>query len=98
MFRLSAAAVDMYEYLNGGTQGRAFQGSAKPFYLVMCGSGPSNKLAAEVIAFATETIFSSLAQGAIMKFQILLDWYHILRTHHQWTVFQAIRYALWLAR
>lgn len=28
----------------------------------------------------------------------ILDWYRILRAHHQWTVFQAIRYALWLAR
>jgi hypothetical protein len=28
----------------------------------------------------------------------ILDWYRILRTHHQWTMFQAIRYALWLAR
>jgi hypothetical protein len=27
-----------------------------------------------------------------------LEWYHLLRAHHQWTVFQAIRYALWLAR
>jgi hypothetical protein len=28
----------------------------------------------------------------------LVEWYRILRAHHQWTVFQAIRYALWLAR
>ncbi len=28
----------------------------------------------------------------------LIGWYRILRAHHQWTVFQAIRYALWLAR
>jgi hypothetical protein len=28
----------------------------------------------------------------------LFDWYFILRAHHQWTIFQAIRYALWLAR
>jgi hypothetical protein len=33
-----------------------------------------------------------------MKSPSLLDWYHILRAHHQWRVFQAIRYALWLAR
>jgi hypothetical protein len=26
------------------------------------------------------------------------DWYRILRVHHQWTMFQAIRYMLWLAR
>jgi hypothetical protein len=34
----------------------------------------------------------------IMKTPSLLNWYFILRTHHQWTMFQAIRYALWLAR
>jgi len=33
-----------------------------------------------------------------MKRHSLLDWYRILRTQHQWTVFQAIRYALWLTR
>lgn len=33
-----------------------------------------------------------------MKSPSFFGWYHILRAHHQWTVFQAIRYALWLAR
>ena len=33
-----------------------------------------------------------------MKRQSILEWYVVLRTRHQWTVFQAIRYALWLAR
>jgi alkylated DNA nucleotide flippase Atl1 len=28
----------------------------------------------------------------------VLDWYRILRAHHQWTIFQAIRFALWLSR
>ena len=28
----------------------------------------------------------------------ILDWYRILRVHHGWTIFQAIRFALWLAR
>ncbi len=28
----------------------------------------------------------------------IVGWYRILRTHYHWTVFQAIRYALWLAR
>jgi len=26
------------------------------------------------------------------------DWYRILRVHHQWSIFQAIRYSLWLLR
>jgi hypothetical protein len=33
-----------------------------------------------------------------MKRQSVLEWYRILRAHHQWTIFQAIRCALWLAR
>jgi hypothetical protein len=33
-----------------------------------------------------------------MKSPSLFNWYFILRAHHQWTVFQAIRYALWLVR
>jgi hypothetical protein len=27
-----------------------------------------------------------------------LHWYRILRAHHHWIMFQAIRYALWLMR
>jgi hypothetical protein len=34
----------------------------------------------------------------IMKSPSLFSWYFILRAHHQWTMFQAIRYALWLVR
>jgi hypothetical protein len=32
------------------------------------------------------------------KRQSMLEWYFVLRTHYHWTIFQAIRYALWLAR
>ena len=32
-----------------------------------------------------------------MKPLSILEWYRILRAHHQWTMFQSIRYALWLA-
>lgn len=28
----------------------------------------------------------------------ILNWYHILRVHCRWPRFEAIRYALWLAR
>jgi hypothetical protein len=28
----------------------------------------------------------------------ILSWYRVLRAHYHWPVFQAIRYALWLAR
>ena len=28
----------------------------------------------------------------------ILTWYHILRVYYRWSRFEAIRYALWLAR
>ncbi len=28
----------------------------------------------------------------------LLEWYRMLRVQHEWTIFQAIRFTLWLAR
>jgi hypothetical protein len=33
-----------------------------------------------------------------MKSLTFMEWYHILRAGHQWAFFQAVRYALWLAR
>jgi len=33
-----------------------------------------------------------------MTLRSMFGWYQVLRTHHHWTIFQAIRYALWLAR
>ena len=33
-----------------------------------------------------------------MKPPTIIHWYRILRVHHHWTVFQSIRYALWLMR
>jgi len=39
-----------------------------------------------------------LEPSATVKPPSLFDWYYILRAQHHWTVFQAIRFALWLAR
>ncbi len=33
-----------------------------------------------------------------MKPLSILNWYRILRAHHRWTIFQSVRYALWLVR
>jgi hypothetical protein len=33
-----------------------------------------------------------------MKKLSILHWYRILRAQHEWTLFQSIRFALWLAR
>ena len=33
-----------------------------------------------------------------MKQLSVREWYRILRAHYEFTIFQAIRYALWLAR
>jgi hypothetical protein len=38
------------------------------------------------------------SRGTAMGQLSILDWYGILRAHYQWPMFQAIRYALWLAR
>lgn len=38
------------------------------------------------------------ARGARAGLISVLNWYWILRAHYQWPLFQAIRYALWLAR
>jgi len=35
---------------------------------------------------------------SVAKLPSLIEWYRILRAHHHWTVFQAIRFALWLGR
>jgi hypothetical protein len=40
----------------------------------------------------------SLLERLDMKRVSILEWYRILRVHHEWTLFQAIRFALWLAR
>jgi hypothetical protein len=34
----------------------------------------------------------------VMKTSSILQWYRVLRGHYHWTAFQAVRYALWLAR
>jgi hypothetical protein len=40
-----------------------------------------------------------IREGSVtVKLSSLLACYHILRAQHHWTAFQAIRYALWLAR
>jgi hypothetical protein len=33
-----------------------------------------------------------------MKSLSILDWYRILRLNYQLTIFQSVRFALWLAR
>jgi hypothetical protein len=33
-----------------------------------------------------------------MKALSIFDWYRVLRAHYHWTIFQSVRYALWLAR
>ena len=35
---------------------------------------------------------------ATVKSLSILQWYHVLRMHYHWTVFEAVRFALWLAR
>jgi hypothetical protein len=37
-------------------------------------------------------------RGTTMKLPSIAGWYRILRAHYRFPLFQAIRYALWLAR
>jgi hypothetical protein len=41
---------------------------------------------------------NDVVRGTTMKLPSILGWYHILRAHYQFPMFQAIRYALWLGR
>ena len=41
---------------------------------------------------------SDNATAKTAKRPSILKWYRILRAHYHWPLFQAIRYALWLAR
>jgi hypothetical protein len=51
------------------------------------------------IGRAQEKFFSKEAtMAAIKKTPSVLGWYRILRAHCAFTFFQAVRYALWLAR
>jgi hypothetical protein len=65
----------------------------------MCSSLPFCKLAGDMNTNPIERISSSLEKrSAIMKSPSLLGWYRILRVQYEWNMFQAIRFALWLAR
>ena len=51
------------------------------------------------IGRAQEEFFRKEAtMTAIKKTPSVLGWYRILRAHYAFTFFQAVRYALWLAR
>ena len=41
---------------------------------------------------------STSRKEAAVKSLSILQWYHVLRMHYHWTVFEAVRFALWLAR
>lgn len=41
---------------------------------------------------------SNSVRGTTTEAPSILGWYRILRAQYHWPLFQAIRYALWLAR
>jgi hypothetical protein len=47
---------------------------------------------------SSEPPFSDREIKNAVKRISVLSWYRLLRVHHHRTVFEAIRYALWLAR
>jgi hypothetical protein len=56
----------------------------------------------ESIPVVVEAIIQERAihcqRSVTMNRPSMLDWYRILRVHYHLTMFQAIRYALWLTR
>jgi RNA polymerase sigma-70 factor (ECF subfamily) len=52
----------------------------------------------DTLAIDFDRTKTSTKGGRTMTRLSFLKWYRILLVHHQWTMFQAIRYALWLAR
>jgi len=47
------------------------------------------------VGLPTEAVSTEVS---IMKSLTFIQWYRILRAHHQWTVFRSIQYALWVMR
>ena len=41
---------------------------------------------------------NNAVRAKTMRRLSIVEWYRVLRAHHHWAIFQAIRYALWLAR
>lgn len=41
---------------------------------------------------------NNIVKGTAWERPTIVDWCRILRVHYHWPLFQAIRYALWLAR
>jgi hypothetical protein len=65
---------------------------------VISGAGLGTHRHKNVEIVLNELVSRISRKGAIMKTPSVLGWYRILRAHHAWTVFQAVRYAVWLAR
>jgi hypothetical protein len=69
-------------------------------FSVVAGISPVNRIRSEQAFNVTATPDQKTGRRkeCTMKPLSILDWYRILRAHHQWTIFQSFRYALWLAR
>jgi len=74
--------------------------------VTICLSKPFPRVRTDTFNLETHGLLEQAARGlekmdqgsSIMKPLSLLDWCRMLRAHHQWTMFQAVRYALWLLR
>jgi hypothetical protein len=54
---------------------------------------------ARSVSFNEASVFGSeLEKEGTMKALAILHWYNVLRVNYHFTAFQAIRFALWLAR
>jgi len=52
----------------------------------------------EIPGFRARGTDGSVVEITVMKTPTIFQWYQILRNHYQFTVFQAVRAALWLVR
>jgi hypothetical protein len=65
--------------------------------VLLHGETGTGKPELEIPGLRTKSTDGSLMEVAVMKTPKLFQWYQILRKHHRFTMFQAVRGALWLA-
>jgi hypothetical protein len=82
-----------------GVLGMRYLGLDKKHSMSGCaGLGGSCKTAIEEKNKPSGTTPGACGTRGFMNQHSVLFWYRVLRTHYHWTMFQAVRYALWLAR
>jgi len=74
-----------------GVSGATQAGSQRPFQ-------DGFHAGMEIPGLHTKRMDSSRVEVTVMKTPTMFQWYQILRHNYHFTMFQAVRFALWLAR